>query len=151
MEEQTQTQAVVRDDKGRWITPPPGNQKFTSVTARTMAEKRWQKARAAAAAAVVDEAKSIMPNVTSPGAAWGLLNARLFSQIMDSDKPRENAVIALGRNIGALPADWEIQQQQTDNSVTSDLRDVLADLADIARAIQAPLHDTIEGEVTSTE
>jgi hypothetical protein len=151
-DEATHQTITPRDEHGRILAPLPGGAPpITSANARTMAEKRWAKARAAAAAAVVDEAKSIFPNVTSPAAAWGVMNARLFSQIMDSDKPRENAVTALGRNIGALPADWEIQAQSSERADNNYLRDVLADLADIARAIRVPLHDTIDADVESSE
>lgn len=97
---------------------------FHSGNAADMARRRWDKYRREAAAAVVAEAKSSLPSVTSPGHAWGALNARLFSQIMDSDKPRGDDVEALGRNIGAIPRAHEIREAAqptvTNNIVVGD-------------------------------
>src|SRR5690349_14701043 len=41
------TRTDIRDDNGRWLTPPPGSEKtrITAATARTMAQRRWEKYR----------------------------------------------------------------------------------------------------------
>lgn len=96
-------------DTSKTITQPRAHDRknnltpFTSATATEAARRRWEKYRRNAAEAVLAEAKSILPHVTSPGHAWGALNARLYQQIMDSEKPRGDDVEVLGRNIGAIP------------------------------------------------
>ena len=100
---------VLRDAKGRWIVAPPSAKPITHANAREMAAKRWAKYRQAAADAVTREASSIGKGNTR-FAAWGELNARMYQQIMDSDKPREQAVALLGRNIGAIPREDEVAQ-----------------------------------------
>lgn len=95
-----------------------------------------------------------MPSVTHPGHAWGLLNARLFSQIMDSDKPRGDDVATIGRNMGALPAVHEVRATQEPGSVTNNILAIDTDAATrllsalqrVAGTIHDQLHDTIDGD-----
>lgn len=111
----TQTQAAppkkIPGANGRGVLTP-----YDSARAREAAAKRWDKYRRDAADAVAKEAGSIMPGSSTPGAAWGVLNARLFQQIMDSDKPRGGDVEILGRNIGALPRLNDVQGQGQGNT-----------------------------------
>ena len=60
------------------------------------------------------EAASLDPTVQTPADAWGVLNARLFTEQMD--KPRGDDVAQLGRNIGALPLTHERIQAGDGNS-----------------------------------
>ena len=85
---------------------------FTSDNASAMARRRWEKFREAAADAVTKELGSIAPNAVTPEAAWGVLNARLALQIMDSDKPRGKDMDSLGRNMGAIPNAYERSEQE---------------------------------------
>jgi hypothetical protein len=68
-----------RGKGGRFLTKPKGLEKFaiTSENAADMARRRWQKYREAAADAVTEEMGSIVPGITTPEQAWGVLNARL--------------------------------------------------------------------------
>lgn len=97
---------IIRDDKGRFIkgTRAPGTIN-SSASARNLAQKRWAKARKAAADRVVREAASIDPTVNTWADAWGLVTARQYSALMDSDKPRGDDLLAIGKAIGAMPSD----------------------------------------------
>jgi hypothetical protein len=75
------------------------------------------------------------------------INLQRIATTPEAGKAAVMAHDALVRDTG-MSEKIEKQGERSDDNY---LRDVLADLADIARAIQAPLHDTIEGEVTSTE
>lgn len=114
------TTEVVRDERGRWIKAPVSPTPITHANAREMAERRWRKYRLAAANRVMREAAAIDPEVRTVADAWGVLNARLFAELMD--RPRGDDVAQLGRNIGALPlpherqlADGQAVQAQTVN------------------------------------
>jgi hypothetical protein len=52
-----------------------------------MVQKRIEKYRQRAVRAIVDEAKSIDPTVSIGADAFGLVAAKQFSALMDSDKP----------------------------------------------------------------
>ena len=148
MEEDTQIetkpQEVTRDKNGRWITPPKSPAPITHENARAMQKKRWDLAREAAAAAVVARAQEVKPKVTDPAGVWGLLNVHLYDKIMSSDRPRADETVILGKNIGALPAEWEKEESQGESGLESDLRGLVRLLSG---ALQSKLHDTIDGEL----
>jgi hypothetical protein len=52
-----------------------------------MAQKRWEKYRRQAVKKIVEEAKSIDPSVSVGADAFGLVAAKQFTALMDSDKP----------------------------------------------------------------
>jgi hypothetical protein len=84
----TQVQETKRDSNGRFLSPPPGAAPpITSDNARAMVQKRIEKYRRRAVRAIVDEAKSIDPTVSIGADAFGLVAAKQFSALMDSDKP----------------------------------------------------------------
>ena len=92
-----------RDEKGHFLKRPEGIVGFTKENAAGYSKRRWEKYREAAADAIVEEMGSIKPGIFTPESAWGVLNARLASQIMDSNKPRGDDLRLLGQNMGAIP------------------------------------------------
>jgi hypothetical protein len=128
-----------RGEGGRFLTKPKGLEKYaiTSENAADMARRRWQKYREAAADAVTEEMGSIVPGITTPEQAWGVLNARLASQIMDSDKPRGDDLMQLGRNMGAMPNAYERTEMENQPSG--------ADMASAAMQLAAILRDALSG------
>lgn len=145
----TQTQAPppkkIPGANGRGTLTP-----YDSTRAREAAHKRWEKYRRDAADAVAKEAGSIMPGSSTPGAAWGILNARLYQQIMDSDKPRGGDVEILGRNIGALPrlTDAGTAQPQSVTNVLAISDTAARALADALARIQT---QTIDAHIETEE
>lgn len=146
---------IIRDDKGKFIKGASGQGKpiKSSADGRRLAELRWQKFRQTAASRVVQEAASIDPSVKTPADAWGLVTARQFSALMDSDKPRGDDLLAIGRAIGAMPNDadkMQAIQTQTQRQTQPDI--VLALLALVGgdafdnSNYRNQDDDTIEGE-----
>ena len=121
----------MRDDKGKFIKGTRSHAIIkSSAEARTLAEKRWSKYRQTAAQWVVDEMRGIDPNVKGGADAWGLLVSRQAVALMDSDKPRGDDLLAIGRAIGAMPNDadkMQAIQTQTQRQTQPDI--VLALLA----------------------
>jgi hypothetical protein len=136
------TELVPRDEKGRFIkgAGERGKPIKSSADARMMAQKRWAKARKAAADRVTREAASIDPTVNTWADAWGLVTARQYSALMDSDKPRGDDLLAIGKAIGAMPSDVdkaqaaEVAQPRTQPDVVLALLAVLerVDITDIS-------------------
>jgi hypothetical protein len=135
-----------RGDDGKFLTKPKGIEQYaiTSENASEMAKKRWQKFREAAADAVTKEIGSIAPDATTPEAAWGVLNARLAVQIMDSEKPRGRDLDSLGQNIGAKPNVSERSGEENPvpaaaSAFGSELaRQFMAIIGDVMQAKQQP-------------
>jgi hypothetical protein len=148
-----------RDKNGHFTSKPDAimQYSFTSANAADMARRRWEKYREAAADAVAEEMGTIVPGVTTPESAWGVLNARLATQIMDSDKPRGGDLTDLGRNMGAIPNAYE--RTEKENSYTppsaahAALELVAGTFATIMRDV-LQLHEqrepVIDGSVTET-
>ena len=139
-----------RGPGGRFLTKPKGIEQhaITKENAAEMAKRRWQKYREAAADAVVEEMGSVVPGITTPEQAWGVLNARLAAQIMDSDKPRGDDLMQLGRNMGAIPNAHERTEMENQPG-TSGLTAAVGELAAILRSAIAPKdEDVIDGEAT---
>lgn len=141
-----------RDTNGRFLSKPEGVMQYsiTKDNAREMARKRWEKYQQAAADAVTEEMGSIVPGVTTPQAAWGVLNARLATQIMDSNKPRGNDLDILGQNMGAKPNAYE--RTEVENSGAAASVAILSAAADVLSALRDVIRpaDVIDGKVTDT-
>lgn len=140
---------------GRFLTKPKGIEQhaFTKENAAEMSKKRWQKFREAAADAVAAEMGSITPGVTTPQQAWGVLNARLAAQIMDSEKPRGSDLVDLGRNMGAIPNAYERTELENPSGGSLDgTSDAVMQLIGILRDVlqdKARRPDVIDGSATN--
>jgi hypothetical protein len=88
---------VTRQPNGKWITAPKSPAPITHANARSMAQKRWEKYRQAAVKRIVGEAQSIDPDVQTPADAYGLVAAKQYTTLMDSDKPRIADLEKLGQ------------------------------------------------------
>jgi len=78
-----------RDSRGRFLTVPAGAAPpITSDNAREMVRKRTEKYRRAMVARIVREAASIDSTVQTPADAFGLVAAKQYTTLMDSEKPR---------------------------------------------------------------
>lgn len=77
-----------RDSNGRFLTIPKGAAPpITSANARDMVAKRVAKYRQAALKRILTEAQSIDPTVSTSADAYGLVAAKQYTTLMDSDKP----------------------------------------------------------------
>jgi hypothetical protein len=94
-----ETRTDIRDNNGRWLAPPPGSDKtrITTANARSMAQKRWEKYRQAAVRQIVGEAQSIDPSIQTPADAFGLVAAKQFTALMDTDRPKIADLEKLGQ------------------------------------------------------
>ena len=102
---------------------------ITPENASAYNRARQEKFKQAAADRIQQEIGAIEPGITTPFAAWGVLNSRLAVQIMDSDKPRGKDLEILGRNMGAIGS------QEGDNTSISSQDDTARQLLlEIARA-----------------
>jgi hypothetical protein len=128
-----------RDERGKWLEKPEAAMPYsiTKDNASEMAKKRWAKFREAAADAVTERIKTVVPDATTPEAAWGVLNARLAVQIMKSEKPRGRDLDSLGQNIGAKPNAYE--RSDVENPSPG------PDLASAAMQLAAILRDALSG------
>jgi hypothetical protein len=142
-----------RGPGGRFLTKPKGIEQYaiTKENAAEMAKRRWEKYREAAADAVVEEMGAILPGISTPEQAWGVLNARLASQIMDSNKPRGDDLMQLGRNMGAIPNAHE-RSEMENQSAPVGLASAVSELAAILRAAIAPeQREIIDGKVSEPD
>jgi hypothetical protein len=115
------TRTDIRDNNGRWLAPPPGSEqtRITTANARSMAEKRWEKARLAANRRIVEEAKSIDPTVSSAADAFGLVAAKQYTALMDSEKPRIADLEKLGQIMtGTTNADNSRREDTPPNAIS---------------------------------
>jgi hypothetical protein len=62
-----------------------------------MAQKRWEKYRQAAVRQIVGEAQSIDPSIQTPADAFGLVAAKQFTALMDTDRPKIADLEKLGQ------------------------------------------------------
>lgn len=141
-----------RGPGGRFLTKPKGIEQYaiTKENAAEMARKRWRKYQEAAADAVLDEVGSIAPGITTPEQAWGVLNARLAVQILESEKPRGDDLAVLGRNMGAIPNAHE--RNEMENSPAGSLAgagEALTAILGILRDAMQPARDVIDGTATT--
>ena len=114
MDNDTQeTQPALRDKRGRMLAPLPGEKPFTSVTARTAVQRRWEKFRLASNNRITREAASIDPTVKTPADAFALVATKQYTTLMDSDKPKIADLEKLG-NIMTGTAQGERDAQRED-------------------------------------
>jgi hypothetical protein len=152
--EDTQTKTDIRDNKGRWLVPPPGSEKtrITADNARQMVQKRVEKYRRAAVQKIVEEAKSIDPSVSVAADAFGLLAAKQFTTIMDSEKPAMADVEKLHRLMTGGDGNSQRENAQAAPGAISGTPDALMQLVDMiekqraaavdqARAVDATVTD----------
>jgi hypothetical protein len=140
-----------RNNKGHWLEKPQSAMAhaFNSETAAAASRKRWKKYREAAADAIVEKMGTAVPGVTTPEAAWGVLNARLAVQIMKSDKPRGDDLAVLGRNMGAIPNAYERSEMENRAVDGPGLPgSAIAELIGILRDVIGP-RDVINGTATN--
>lgn len=79
---------IKRNEKGQFLALPPGAAPLiTSANAREMVARRVEKYRRAALRRITDEAMSIDPTVSTSADAFGMVAAKQFTTLMDSDKP----------------------------------------------------------------
>ena len=169
----TQETQVVRDKGGKWIVAPKSPAPITHENARSMVQKRWDKYRQAAVRRIVGEAKSIDPTVSTGADAFGMVAAKQYSALMDSEKPvigdleklqrmmtgqqnseRENARTAPQNAISVPPAALLELAAQLEAEIAASVQraravDGVVDQADIIDAsatIPIQLHDTETGE-----
>lgn len=103
---------VTRNEKGQWVKPPPSPAPFTQANARSMAQKRWDKARKAAASRVLLEAQAIDPTVKDEYDAHGLMVAKQYVAVLDSDKPRADDAEKIAQLMGTAPRAVELRTEQ---------------------------------------
>ena len=120
------TQVEVRDERGRMIVPLPGKHTITKADASTLAKKRWEKYRQAAVKRIVGEAQSIDPDVQTPADAFGLVAAKQYTTLMDSDKPRIADLEKLGNIMTGTSA--EPRRENADAPGISFSQDALHEL-----------------------
>jgi len=115
--EDGQTAIIYRKPNGRFA---PGTQSPAPIThenARAYHQQRIEKYREAAIERMHEEfiANGQIPQEAGPQDAWGTLVSRVAEQIMDSDRPRGDDMLAVGRAIGAI----ETAGQRSANEDTS--------------------------------
>ena len=147
--EETQTRTDIRDSNGRWLAPPPGSEKtrITTDNARLMVQKRVEKYRRAAVKKIVEEAQSIDPSVSVAADAFGLLAAKQFTTIMDSDKPVMSDVERLHKLMTGADANSQRENAQAPGTISADpdtllrlaaaIEEYKTDAVDKARAVDA--------------
>jgi hypothetical protein len=138
-----------RDEQGHFLELPPSLVPtiFDSERATNAVKKRWEKYREAAADAVTKRLGKAVPDVTTPEAAWGVLNARLASQIMTSEKPRGRDLQALGQNMGAIAT--VIDRSEMENPPSGTAGSAIGALADLVRELRqaVQLRDSGAGDL----
>ncbi len=108
-----ETAVLVRDDKGRFVTGTKGTNTIKSgVDGRMMAQKRWDKARKAAASRIMQEAQAIDPTVKDEYDAHGLMYAMQFVKLADADKPNVDDAEKIAQAMGTAPRNAELRQAQ---------------------------------------
>lgn len=123
---------AIRDQNGRMIEAMDTPMPITRDNARQLRALRYQKYQEAAADAVHQELASISPMANTPFAAWGVLNARMAQQIMDSNIPRGFDLRILGEHMGAYQRDKELETEQNDPvGSAADLVDAIKALLDV--------------------
>ena len=112
---------IVRKPDGKFAqgthTPYPITNENVSNYHRANVVKHQQ----AAASALLSEFTSMAivgPNATA-AEAWGALVARVACQIMDSDKPRGDDMLAVGKAIGAIMSEAGLSREDQQNTATS--------------------------------
>lgn len=131
--DEDQAVPVPRDERGRWLEQPPNSKQITSATARTMAEKRWKKAREKVRLRVTEEMQGFFPSVTTPEDAYAEIVAKQAVSLMDYDKPRMDEVDKLGQIMGARPDAQDLKQDATPVQQTTELLTAAARLLELVK------------------
>lgn len=148
----------VRGKDGRWLAPPPGSEKtrITTDNARSMVQKRVENYRRKAIQRIVEEAKSIDPSVSVGADAFGLVAAKQYAALMDSEKPRIADLEKLGQIMSGVTAVTSHREDAPPGTVSAAPAVLLelaamierrqADAVDRARAIDVESTDTRNDE-----
>jgi hypothetical protein len=160
MDELTGTQGVaLRDKRGRLLAPIPGSEQhqFTPANARMAAEARWEQYRSAAVARVVEEGKALDPTIKGGAGAWGLLVAKQYLALLDSDKPRGDDLYRIGQVLGAVPTAHEARalehaaSQEAGPALAVELVSLLRDIVVRLVELPAPAAEVIDADASNTE
>jgi hypothetical protein len=127
------TQVELRDERGRMIAPLPGKHTITKADASILARKRWDKYRQEAVKRITGEAQSIDPTVTTGAAAFGLVAAKQYTALMDSDKPAIDQLEKLGRIMTGLTG----AEARRDHEPTGEISGSPQALAELVRLLEA--------------
>jgi hypothetical protein len=122
-----------RDERGRMIAPLPGKHTITKADASILARKRWDKYRQEAVKRITGEAKSIDPTVDTGAAAFGLVAAKQYTALMDSDKPAIDQLEKLGRIMTGLTG----AEARRENEPTGEISGSPQALAELVRLLEA--------------
>jgi len=114
-----ETQLEVRDERGRMIQPLPGKHTITKADASILARRRWEKYRQQAVKRITDEARSVDLTVSTGADAFGLVAAKQFTALMDSDKPRITDLEKLGQIMTGMDAKNPQREDTSENSKIS--------------------------------
>jgi hypothetical protein len=121
----------IRDKNGRMIAPLPGAApRITSDNARDMVARRVAKYRQAAIKRIVGEASSIDPSVSTGADAFGLLAARQYSALIDSDKPAVDHLERLYKIMTGSGDNSQRAHEPVAGTISLDAQSLL-DLADL--------------------
>lgn len=136
-----------RDDLGRFTKHAKSIGKpITKENAGALARKRWENYRLAAVRRIVEEASSIDPDVSTAAGAYGLLMAKQYTALIDSDKPRMDDVEKFAQLIGGAPRAADLRAKDEDTSSAADLvRELAAFAAQVVQAVDksAPIRADI--------
>ena len=131
------TQIALRDSKGRMLKPLPGKHTITKADASSLARKRWEKYRQAAVRRIVGEAQSIDPDVQTPADAFGLVAAKQYTTLMDSDKPKIADLEKLGQIMTGISEEPRRANEPTSPGSISGSPDALMQLVGMIEAERA--------------
>src|SRR5688572_14074895 len=131
------TQVALRDSKGRMLKPLPGSHVITKADASSLARKRWEKYRQAAVRRIVGEAQSIDPDVQTPADAFGLVAAKQYTTLMDSDKPKIADLEKLGQIMTGISEEPRRANEPTPPGSISGSPDALMQLVGMIEAERA--------------
>lgn len=149
----TQEPKALRDERGRMLAPLPGKHTITKADASILARKRWDKYRQQAVKRIVDEAKSIDPSVSVGADAFGLVAAKQYAALMDSEKPRIADLEKLGQIMTGMSADPQrANEAAPPNAISAAPAQImeLVDLIERHRAAAVDAARAVDAEATDT-
>lgn len=140
----TQTQAEPRtkvlkngavydlDTKRIVANPGGGTAALTQANASALARKRWENYRRSVVKRIVDEARSVDLTVSTGADAFGLVAAKQYSALMDSDKPKLDDLERLYRMMtGAMAANAQREDAPAPVGAISAAPETLLHLAEL--------------------
>ena len=148
------SESEYRAPNGHLIAPIPGSEihQITPANARNLAALRWEKYRQAAVTATVEEGRSFDPAVKGGASAWGRLVAKQYTALYDSDKPRGDDLVQIGRVLGAVPNALDVrqaEQQQSGAAPATVPASVALALVELLRQVTG--RQVIDGTVTDAD